>query len=460
MNELAFYVQDEWRLRPGLTLSPGFRYEAAFNPDYEPATVPQNRFPTATGIPDDAKMFAPRLGLAWDVGNKGKTVVRAGGGIFYARSFLSLFAQSILFNGGNPELGSRVVVNDPTVLANAFSSIGINLATAPLNNLPVFTTSQLFQLFGTPAANTGLSVNFYDPNLRNPRAIQWKIGIDHELAKGIIAGIDFTYINTTRIARQRDVNLPASTVDATGRRIYSGTRPFGPKFFIGQATESSARSLYRGLTTSLNARRSRYTFDLYYTLSWKYAHDDTERGISGLTYDDAFNLANEYGLSNIDQRHQFVANGLYHLPYGFEVSSTARFISGRPLNALAGTDLNRDGQLSDRPIVDGQVFIRNAFRNTAFKDVSLRVQRGFTFSNERSRLMFSVEMFNLFGFDNVQIGSANQVYGPGTVISNGQRTLQPPPSNFRQLRDAQGNYLKSNVAGDPFQVQVGVRYVF
>ena len=63
MQQVAFYVQDEWRLRQGLTISPGFRYEMALLPDYLPATVPANRFPLATSIPDDKDLVAPRLGL-------------------------------------------------------------------------------------------------------------------------------------------------------------------------------------------------------------------------------------------------------------------------------------------------------------------------------------------------------------------------------------------------------------
>lgn len=179
-----------------------------------------------------------------------------------------------------------------------------------------------------------------------------------------------------------------------------------------------------------------------------------------MVYDDPLDLANEYYFSTLDQRHQFVANGLYSLPFRFEVSSTARFISGRPLNAVAGTDLNRDGQLSDRPLIDGQVIKRNSFRNTSFSEVNLKLQRSFRVGKETSKIAISVEISNLFGADNVLIGSSNQVFGPGTIIVNGQPVLQAPPANFGKLRDAKGNYLLSNVPGDPFQVQVGLRYIF
>ena len=148
MNQLAFYVQDQWRPLPGLTLTPGFRYEAQFNPDYLDPTVPEARFPLATSIPDDTTMFAPRLGIAWDIGNNSKTVVRAGGGLFYGATHLGLLAQSVLFNGGNPELASRVLVTNLAGLQEAFSAVGSDLATAPLNQLPTFTASQVADFFG------------------------------------------------------------------------------------------------------------------------------------------------------------------------------------------------------------------------------------------------------------------------------------------------------------------------
>src|SRR5205085_5510579 len=89
IHELSAYIQDEWRVRPGLTVSPGFRYEAQFNPGYYAATAPQKRFPLATSIPNDVGMFAPRFGIAWDVNNSGRTIVRAGGGLFYAATYAS-----------------------------------------------------------------------------------------------------------------------------------------------------------------------------------------------------------------------------------------------------------------------------------------------------------------------------------------------------------------------------------
>src|SRR5439155_7412778 len=110
-NQIALYLQDEWRALPGFTVSPGFRYEMALLPDYPQATVPANRAPQATEIPNDMEMYGPRLGLAWDVRQNSKTVLRAAAGIFYAPPYISLWEQAIISNGGNPELSSNITLN-------------------------------------------------------------------------------------------------------------------------------------------------------------------------------------------------------------------------------------------------------------------------------------------------------------------------------------------------------------
>ena len=103
--------------------------------------------------------------------------------------------------------------------------------------------------------------------------------------------------------------------------------------------------------------------DLYYTHSWNYSYDDVERGFTSVRYADVNNIRSEYSKSSIDEPNQFLINGNYSLPFGFETAVSMRFTSGRPFNALAGSDLNRDGQNTDRPVVNGVMFSRNAFHN-------------------------------------------------------------------------------------------------
>jgi hypothetical protein len=462
LTQLAFYAQDEWRLRSGLTISPGLRYEQAYLSDYAAPTVAANRFPLAMSIPDDKDLIAPRLGVTWDPSNNGRTIVRAAGGIFYAAPYMPAFEQSILGNGGNPELSSAVTITtstNPNAVSDAFRAFGIDLATADLAHLPTFTTSQLNQLVA-PENRIGQTINYIDPNFRLPRATQLRLAVERQLGRGLTAGVDFTNINTSRIARVRNVNLAPPVPDATGRPIYTAARPYGPQFGVVQVTESTAHSNYHGMTASLSAKRRLFTVDAYYTLGYSKSADDTERGISGVVFDDAYNLASEYNWSNIDQRHQFAGDGLVSLPWQLDLSTTVRVNSGRPFTALVGTDLNKDGVVRDRPIIDGSLIQRNTFRNKGYSEVDLRAQRSFALHGQ-ARAIVSLEVFNLFNADNVEIGSANMVYGPGAVLQNGVLVAQAPPVTFGQVKDANGNYLlNSTLRTAPLQAQLGLRLQF
>ncbi|MBI4465072.1 MAG: hypothetical protein HY647_10240, partial [Acidobacteria bacterium] len=292
------------------------------------------------------------------------------------------------------------------------------------------------------------------------------------------------YINTVRSTFQRDINLAEPVQDAIGRYVFTSARPYAPDYFVMQMTESSARSLYRGFTYTFKVRRPRFTLDAFYTLSWKYSHDDVEQDYSAISYDNAYDRSTEYNYSLTDQRHQFIAYGIYNLPFSFDVSSTARFTSARPFEVMTMWDYNRDDMQNDRPIVNGEPLPRNAFRSRPFYDVSLRFQKHFALPNEKGRFTVSVEFFNLFGFDNVQIGHPNMVYGDGTAMQGGAVVSGPigpdrwydpmsrktyaggtlvqvaPPANFNQLRKASGEYYKTNIPGDPFQMQLGLRFQF
>jgi len=455
MHQIAFYLQDEWRVHRRLTISPGLRYEMAILPNYRPATVPENRFPLASDIPSDRELIAPRLGMAWDLRGDSKTVVRAAAGLFYAPPYMPLFEQAILGNGGNPELSSSVTLNGSADVRNAFQSAGIGLAAAPLAALPSFTGSQLSQLSSLNGRVAGQTVYFFDPRFRLPRSAQLRAAVEQRIAEGVTLEADFTNINVARIDRIRDVNLPAPVPDATGRPVFrdvKNTKPF-PMYGMSFLAESSARSLYHGATATLNVRRRKFTASATYTLGASYSHDDHERGISGANYDNAYNLANEYSYSNIDQRHQFAGTWLYFAPFGFEFSATARFNSGRPFSALTGADSNGDGVLRDRPVINGEVQRRNMYRNTGFSDVSTRAQRAFKLPNDRARIFVTAEVFNVFNFDNVEIGAAQMTYGAGPLPGN---------PNFGRLRDPRsGDYfLNSTLRTAPLQAQLGMRLQF
>ena len=456
-HQIAFYLQDEWRVGRGLTLSPGFRYEMALLPDYEPATLPSRRFATEP-IQDDKEMYGPRMGLAWDLRQDAKTVLRAAAGVFYAPPYITLWEQAIAFNGGNPELGKSVNLTNLTDIRNAFNNQGINLGNAALNALPVFNADQLSRL-----PNSTAQVYYMQPDFRLARSFQYRVALEQQIASGFTASIDYTSINTTRMDRVRDTNLPAPVRDATGRPVYTPSaatslnslRP-NQQYAQVYITESSARGFYRGMVASMSLRRSRYTIDASYTLGFNKGYDEHENGgVSAPFYENAFDLNNEYSWTQIDQRHQFASSAVFFLPKGIELSTVNRFNTGRPYSPRTGVDSNRDGNNNDRPLQNGNPIPRYTFRNSGFADTSLRVQKSFTLPNERGTLSFSTEFFNLLDFDNVEISAAQQVYGNSLDVS-------ATNANFGRVRDVATNaYITSStLRTTPFQVQLGVRFQF
>jgi hypothetical protein len=526
VRELAFFGQDSWRITPKLTFNYGLRFEKQFNPSAEANNTPVINLVKSTPlplfggktidptqIPDSQNQWGPRVGFAYDPAGDGKTVVRGFAGMYYARTPLLVLAgpfnnfrdpagdlsvelgpgafsatgfSQAAFDAANPQyvaiMGGTGFA--PNTVYRQFAILGINLNSFSINNLPTLTSAQLSQIATAirnattnPPANLGVFQNAnltgIMPDFKNPQSFQFGGGIEHQLAKGLVVGIDYAQVNTIYLQRNRDINLPNPTsIDPVSRRVIvnrnlpaPNARPI-PSLGTIQLRDSSARSLYRGLTfrASINNKWSR--INAFYTLSKNTSDDDNERDAGGVLYANPYDLSGEYGLARIDRRHQFVANPVVFLPYGFEVASTIRLRSGTPVNSTVGSDLNGDGVNSERPIlVPGFEIRRNAFRNRNIYDVDLRVQKRFTFGERRS-LVLSSEFFNIFNFSNIQLtsfGSTNYC-----ATSNARCGLDGiTNANFLQVREQRVgniNFGKIIVANNPgsqvFQMQLGARFQF
>jgi len=149
---LGFFAQDSWRIRPNLTLNYGVRYDVEFTPTFAAinplAQAAQDALGITQGIPRDYNNVAPRIGLAWDPWNDGKTVVRASYGMFYDHPLLALAFDSDVADGSQaPQVVA--VEGAPSVACN------------PLN----FNASNLFQgIFNTSCFPGGNTFFGYQPN--------------------------------------------------------------------------------------------------------------------------------------------------------------------------------------------------------------------------------------------------------------------------------------------------------
>lgn len=495
-DEIAFFAQDAWRVKPNLTLNFGLRWEGQFNPTPEANNqflidaVRNFNFPSGhkgdpTQIPDDTDQFGPRFGFAWDPFTDSKTVIRGYAGIYYARTPLLLLAGPI--NNFRDPAGDLSVSLPFTVPASnpnntiyeQFRLIGIDLNGFSLANLPILTPAQVQQI----AQALGLNVNpffgsgptFMSSDYNNPKSYQAGIGVERELARGLTVGADYAYIKTVHLQRNRDYNVPLPRIrpgDPTQRPFFglrSGTPR--PQTLLGQvqARESTGKSLYQALTIRTKFQRSWGQFNAFYTLSENLSDDDNERDAGGVLYDNPFDISSEYNFSNLDRKHQFVASPVLFLPFDFDVSSAFRIRSGRPIDvSVGGGDLNEDRSSGpDRPFLGpGVPFKRNAFRNRALYNWDFRVQKRFNLPGDGPRLTLSMEIFNVLNLDNIELAGAAVTNFCSTPLPNNCGFLAPTNPNFLQLRDRNinsqrlGRYLLNNIGGDVFQMQFGARFNF
>jgi hypothetical protein len=411
--------------------------------------------------------WMPRLGFSWTPRrNSTSTVIRGHAGYFYAATPMLIFGgttNNFRLPPGDVSFFIPGGSGQPTVY-QVFKAVGVDLNTVTLDKLPTPDVNSLIAAYSTLTGTTpnpfnGANFTGTANDFQNPRALQLGLGVEHEILPRWTAGAQFSYINTVHLERNRDYNLPFPTFrEADGRFIFArANRPL-PQY--GQITlrESSARSMYRGGTFSTRYNGTRFNFGMQYTLAGAYSDDDNERTAGGFTYDNPFNMKAEYGFSNLDIRHNFSAYGNANLPWGIQLGPIFRFNSGQPIDPGAGADNNGDASTVDRAYrAVGVPFARNSFRNRSFKTFDLRFLKTFAF-NDRVRLQFSTEMFNLANFDNVVYSGGNLTYGAGISTTG---TTVAPNAAFMRLKLADGTYDRTNLQlGTPFQAQFGLRLLF
>lgn len=484
MRQSAFFLQDRWRVTPGLTLNYGVRWEGQFNPQPEAtnddlvnlvkgAWSPLGATLDPTRIPNQRAQWMPRFGFAWSPsGLDRRLVLRGHAGLFYASSPMLLFADgSNNFRATPGNLSVTLRSTSTATVYDQFRSVGVDLNAYGLDDLPTLSVDQITQAFATARGVesnpfSGSSVGFVASDFRNPRSFQMGMGLETALTGDTTAAVEVNYVNTVHLHRNRDHNMPAPIVradDAAMRPFFglrSRQRPI-PSLGAFNVRESSARSMYRGVTFKLEHRGDTLTAGAFFTLAETFSDDDNERSAGSFDALDQFDLKSDYGYSRLDVRHLFNGYAVFSLPFGFNLSGKFVARSGLPVNPRASGDPNQDfTSFSDRPYrMPGVPFDRMSFRNrSVVTSNDLRIVKGFSVGGE-ARLEFSVEMFNVFNLDNVVYGSSlgDDNYGLGIDPATGAR-LAPDPG-FLRLRLDDGTYDRSNrQMGSPFQAQIGVRF--
>src|SRR5882672_10362572 len=372
---LGFFAQDEWRVRPSLTINAGLRYDVQWLPD---------------PIETDTNSVAPRVGLAWAPGDR-KTVIRAGYGIYYERVPLRATSNALQRDGSKYRVAQfQLGQSGAPVFPNVAESF-------PAGFLPGVTT--------------------IDPKIENAYTQQASLQLERELSASASLSVGYLHTRGLHLILSRNVNVPRFPVSAG---VPNQGRP-NPNFANISRYESSGDSYYNGLTVSLNRRFKRWaSARLSYTFSK--AIDNTGNAFF-FTPQDNFNLRDERGRSDNDQRHVLALSGVLAAPEkaggelwrravaGFQLSSIFRYGSALPFNVVTGADRNNDTNVNDRPAGIG----RNAGEGFDFASLDLRLSRRIRF-NERFGLEVIAEGFNMFNRANFQL--PNATFGRPTAAAD------------------------------------------
>ena len=441
INEYSFFVQDEWRVGPSLTVNAGLRY------DLQKFARPEVRNPdpqlAAAGIDTsvlntDTNNWGPRLGVAYSPQGK-PYVVRAGYGIFYGRT--------------------------PSIMVGtAHSNNGVNVQTITFTGDLVPTYPAILSGIPTGVALPKPTIFVFDADYQNARVQQASTGVDFQIARNTSVSVSYLFVKADDLPRSTDINIGAQspityTVGTTGQALPHYRFAAGPltNFARVISFQSTAESKYNGLTVELNRRfANRLQGRVAYTLG---KVEDTVPDATAVVpqgSDDAkfasdpadFDVDRAPG--NNDQRHRVVLSGTFMtdrfghdgiaglLLQDWTFAAIFSAASGQPYSAYVNADINGDGN-NRNDIAPGTT--RNQYRLPKQITLDPRIARDIRLG-ARPRLQLIFEAFNLLNGDNFNSVRTGLYSASGTTLN--------PVTNF-------GEYLTSN---GPRIIQLAIKVMF
>ncbi|HSZ19427.1 MAG TPA: carboxypeptidase regulatory-like domain-containing protein [Candidatus Acidoferrum sp.] len=412
-NEYALFIQDQWQALPNLTINYGLRWEAQIfpNPTIAPANTAYGvnlsdpRFPSTGFLPNQKKMFQPRLGFAWDIFNNKKSVFRGSWGIYNARQNMLTQVGAITTNGVQQQsIFASSCVNPPA--CNFFN-------TATGGPPPTYPNTVSIPPLAPGAFPFQPGVTVFSKDYANPRIYTVNGQFEQEFASSWSGYIDVTWSKGVHLTRFEDPNSAGTgfVLPAVGSDTVTYVKPLSIFPNLGSLTNttSDARSLYRGATIGVHKRLSnRFQLEANYTWSEDLDDDSNERDPFTFRYANFFDLAKEYSYSDRDEKHKFNFYTYMDLPWKIVgnvrmQAHSAQPQTDNPLGTGTGAPCSDNNSLTRFVVASPGVTVdcgRNHLRkDNGFFTFDWRLERDFKLG-ERFTLIPTVEMFNTFNNKN------------------------------------------------------------
>ena len=445
-KSLAFFIQDNYKWRPSVTLELGLRYDWNLTPTerygrfivFDPHTASLVRLGQKGNdvYGQNNKNFEPRLGFAWDPFRDGKTSVRGAYAILVDQPLTNVVAGT----SGNPPLAEPLTVTGSVSLASA-----IDLA-----------------------KDAGLAPTTVDHGFRNAYLQSWNFNLQRELSSRLALTAGYFGSKGSHLTLARNINQPVNGVRpfpaiSSASLILPGT-PVGNIMQM----ESTGNSSYNALWISADQRLAR-GFQINVSYTWSKSLDYNSLSTQGVVVQDSYNVKGDRGPSDYDARQRIVISGIYELPFhgkwfaaGWQLGAIVQAQSGNPVNIVTPNSTLTGLANTVRPNANGPIAIiggADSWFDTSvlmpiagFGNLGRNVVVGPGFSNtdvsltkntrlgERMRVQFRAEFFDLFNHAN---------FGqPGNVAGS---------PNFGRITNTR---FPTGESGSSRQIQLGMKLIF
>ena len=455
--ENSAFVQDDWKVNRRLTLNLGLRYDYLTNPSEQYGR--QANFDLTTGrlvlaqdnsdtlTDTDKNNFGPRLGFAYDLFGRGKSVIRGGYGIFYfldRGGINNQLAQNPPYSGSSSysyTAGYRITFTGQGPLNNNNNT----LATQPLP-LPQVNLSQAF-------LNNPLNANVtaVRPDNKTSNVQQFNIQYQQQLTKDTALSVGYVgtrgrnlvlYYNLNGRSIDSSAAIPCPISGRTLGSCYPGLGSVNVRDDIG-------KSQYDSLQVQLERRFSKgWQYIASYTFS---KTKDNGEGAFDRVADQGINFIEPFTTSRLDFPHVFSFETVWEIPFGrgrqfgsetpkvldaiiggWQLNAIFRAQSGSPFDVRSGgvlVDLTGDPYTgNDSPFLNTSAFRpaptgrfgnleRNSLRSPSLRQLNLGITKNFGIY-ERFKVQFRAEAFNLFNWSQLSVPNTGVDFNNATMMNN------------------------------------------